>query len=263
MRHLFKNWQEIKEQISANAVMLFLDFDGTLAPIARTPDKAELPRATRNLLGEIVKKSNLKFSIISGRSLNSLKDKIGISGIIYSGNHGLEIEGPKIKFKVLLSAGDKSMLTDIKNILLTRLKRFKGILLEDKALSLSLHYRLVEKKYRSQVISAFNKALISCKAGKKIRIKHGKMVFEIRPNIDWDKGKVALWLFARQKFALKGKRIIPVYIGDDLTDEDAFKALKDKGITILVGGPKKNSSARYFLRNTAEVLDFLKRVRDI
>jgi trehalose-phosphatase len=83
------------------------------------------------------------------------------------------------------------------------------------------------------------------------------MVLEVRPPVDWDKGKVVMWLLARQQFASEGKQVLPVYIGDDLTDEDAFKAIKNKGITIFVGEPKV-SHAQYYLKNVNEVAEFIK-----
>lgn len=96
-------------------------------------------------------------------------------------------------------------------------------------------------------------------ARNKIRIKRGKMVLEIRPPVEWDKGKVVLWLLGRQKFVLQDKSFIPIYIGDDTTDEDAFDVLKDKGLTIFVGEPKV-SSAQYYLKNTDEVKEFLEMI---
>ena len=93
----------------------------------------------------------------------------------------------------------------------------------------------------------------------KIKINFGKKVIEIKPNVKWNKGKVVLWLLARQQFMLGDRKISPIYIGDDSTDEDAFKALKNKGLTIFVGKPRK-SYAQFYLRDTGEVLKFLKQI---
>lgn len=89
------------------------------------------------------------------------------------------------------------------------------------------------------------------------------MVLEVRPPLEWDKGKVALWLLGRQIFALKDKSVLAVYIGDDTADEDAFRALKNNGLTVFVGKAAKESSAGYFLRGPNEVLKLLRRILSI
>jgi len=198
-------------------------------------------------------------AIISGRSLKDIKNMVGLKNIIYSGNHGLEIEGPKIKFKIPLPAGYTSVLRQIKNDLKKKLFTIKGAFLEDKGLSLSLHYRLVNKKNMALLKSIFDEATTAYRIKNKIKIRPGKMMFEIRPPIKWDKGKIVLWLLRRERFVLKDNNLLPVYIGDDLTDEDAFGALKNKGLTVFVGG-KKASRAKFYLKNHQEVREFLKRI---
>jgi len=117
----------------------------------------------------------------------------------------------------------------------------------------------VDKKNIPQVKTIFHETVILYLVRNKIKIKTGKMVLEVRPPSEWDKGKIVLWLLVRQKFALKDKSFVPIYIGDDKTDEDAFKVLKNNGITIFVGKPKP-SYAQYYLKDTNEVKEFLKRI---
>lgn len=262
MRHLFKNWNGLENRFSKGPIALFLDYDGTLAPIASSPDKAALPAETKKVLTNLIESANCKVAIISGRALNDLKELVGIQGIIYSGNHGLEIEGPKIRFTSPLSLRHKKTLRDIKDELKTKLSGIKGILLEDKGLSLSIHYRLVNREQIPQVKTILHEATILYAVRNKIKIQFGKKVFEIRPALEWDKGKVVLWLLGRWQFAFNEKNIMPLYLGDDVTDEDAFKALENKGVTIFVGKPKK-SYARYYLKDTLEVKDFLKRLQKL
>jgi trehalose-phosphatase len=100
-------------------------------------------------------------------------------------------------------------------------------------------------------------------AGARIKIREGKKVLEVRPPLEWDKGKVVLWLLSRQKFAKCGSEVLPVYIGDDLTDEDAFKALKRIGTNIFVGNPAKSSNAKYYLEDVDEVARLLKNILEI
>jgi len=104
--------------------------------------------------------------------------------------------------------------------------------------------------------AAFAQITAEYASGNKIKIHPGKKVFEIRPPLQWDKGKVALWLLARWKSAFADKEVLTVYIGDDLTDEDAFRALAGKAITAVVG-KRKDSAAAYYLNNVGEVARFL------
>ncbi len=259
MDYVFDKWEKIKEKLSEKYLFILLDFDGTLVPMAKTPEKAELSGDVKALLGDIASSSRAKLAFISGRKIADIKSKIGLKNAIYSGNHGLEIEGPKIKFESVVTPKFRKVLEEIRDSLKAKISSFKGILIEDKGLSLSLHYRLVEKKQIPQVKTIFHETVILPLVRNKIRIKSGKMVIEVRPTVNWDKGKVVLWLLARQVFVSKTIQVFPVYIGDDLTDEDAFKALSKKGLTIFVGEPKE-SYAQYYLKNPGEVADFLKRI---
>lgn len=238
--------------------MLFLDYDGTLTPIVKTPDRAAIPAGTKRILRELSELSQCRVAIISGRMLRSVKRMAGLRGIIYAGNHGLEIEGPKIKFLSPVSSSYRALLIKIRDELHKKLSGIKGVLIEDKGLTLSLHYRLVNKKDIPRVETIFHETVIVYLVGNKIKFKSGKMVLEIRPPVNWDKGKVVLWLLARRQFK-QGTNILPVYIGDDVTDEDAFKVLRNRGLTIFVGKPKE-SFAKYYLKNTRQVVQFLKNI---
>jgi len=262
MRNILRHWDVLKEELSEKYIMLFLDYDGTLRPIVSTPRRAFMSREAKELLGELSKSPKCKLAIISGRALKDIMNIIGLKGIIYSGNHGLEIEGPKIRFETPVSTRYIAILEQIKNDLNKKLSSIKGAFVEDKGLSLSIHYRLVDRKHIPLVKTIFYETVIPYLARNKTKIKSGKMLLEIRPPIEWDKGKAVLWLLTRQRFALRGVNIFPVYIGDDVTDEDAFKALKNKGITIFVGKPK-TSYAQYYLKDTYEVVEFLKRTLEM
>jgi len=259
MKYLFNEWNTIRDKIKDKYLFIFLDFDGTLVPIAETPDKAILPEKVKELLAGLADNPRLKIALISGRAIEDIKNKIGLKSIIYSGNHGLEIEGPKIDFKPMVSPRYRIIIERIKNDLEQKISSIDGAFVEDKGLSLSLHYRLVNKSQIPLLKTIFHEAVILHLVRNKIKIKPGKMVLEVRPPVEWDKGKVVLWLLSRQMFALKKEGILPIYIGDDMTDEDAFKALKNKGLTIFVG-EHKDSRARYYLRNQDEVIEFLGRI---
>jgi trehalose-phosphatase len=256
MKYLFKQQKAIERKLRGKYLFIFLDFDGTIAPFRETPDKAAIPLKAKILLKRISIKPGLRLAIISGRSLNDIKSKVGLKDVIYSGNHGLEIEGPKINFTSLVSPGYRMILGHIKNDLQRKTSSIRGAFVEDKGLSLSLHYRLTQKGQIARIKALFHETVAPYLIRNKIKIKPAKMVWEVRPPIAWDKGKAVLWLLSRQDFSLPKAKIFPVYIGDDLTDEDAFKALRGKGLTVFVGR-RKNSYADYYLRNTEEVARFL------
>lgn len=258
MVYLFSNWDNLKENLKRRFVYLFLDYDGTLVPIAESPSKTVIPEEIKEIIRGLSKSPRCKIAVVSGRALEDVRRLLGLKEIVYVGNHGLEIEGPKLKFKSVVPLGFKKILKRIKYDLNKKLASIKGVLFEDKGYTLSLHYRLVNEKQVPLVKAAFHEAIITYLVGNKIKIKSGKKVFEIRPPIEWDKGKAVLWLLARQRFVLKSNNIFPIYIGDDITDEDAFNALKENGASVFVGEPKK-SKARYYLKNSKEVIEFLKR----
>ncbi|MDP1854193.1 MAG: trehalose-phosphatase [Candidatus Omnitrophota bacterium] len=262
MRYLFDCWNKIKKKVDSKAVALFLDFDGTLAPIADTPEKVIISPHTKESLNKISKNGSFRLAVISGRALSDIKRILGISGIIYVGNHGLEIEGPKIRYTIFAAQKYRAIVDKIKKELKEKTFSIKGVRLEDKGLTLSLHYRLASKKDTNLIRTIFYETTIVPAVKNIIKTTTGKMVLEVRPALDWDKGKVVLWLLARWKFMLKDRDIVPIYIGDDTTDEDAFRALKNKGVTIFVG-IAENSSAQYYLKDTKEASCFLRKLLDL
>jgi len=258
MTHLLADKNRLLKKFKNKFIYLFLDYDGTLAPIVDTPEKAVLSNDAKGALRRLSGMPDCKIAIVSGRALSDIKDRIGLKNIVYVGNHGFEIEGPKLKFKSPVPPRYRNILEQIRNKLVKELSAIKGVFIEDKGFSLSVHYRQVDKKYISKVKNIVYGAILLYEVRENAKVKDGKMVVEIRPPIEWGKGKVVLWLLARQKFELSGKKqkILPVYIGDDTTDEDAFKALKDKGLAIFVGHPKKSEDT-YYLNDTNEVGEFL------
>lgn len=241
---------------------MFLDCDGTLTPIVNTPNKVIISQKTRRLLDLLSRKKNCGIAIISGRSLDDIKKRVGLNNIIYSGNHGFQIEGPKIKHELAVPLGYKKVLQCIKAQLKEKLCGVKGVFVEDKKLSLALHFRLADKRQLTFIKTVFHESIILYLVKNKIKIRPGKKILEVIPPVHWDKGRIVLWLLARQVFALKKKNILPIYIGDDVTDEDAFKALKNKGLTVFVG-ETGNSKADYYLKDTKEVTKFLRLIMDL
>jgi len=262
MKYLFSDWERLKAVLIDKSLLLLLDYDGTLTPIRESAFLANLSKENKDLLSRFSKNPGCSLAIISGRSLEDIKGMVGLKGIIYAGNHGLQIEGPKIKFESQVSPRLKLAMRNIAQDLRKRLSDIKGALIEDKGLTLSVHYRLVRKKDMPLLDKITSEVINPYRVRNKIKINSGKKVYEIKPPFKWDKGKVVLYLLARQQFASKDKKVLPIYIGDDVTDEDAFRAIKNKGLTVFVGKPKK-SYAQYYLRNHNGVQSFLEKIYQI
>jgi len=128
----------------------------------------------------------------------------------------------------------------------------QGALVERKRFSIAAHYRNVKENDVPKVERAVSEVAAR---HDELRRLDGKKVYELLPNIDWDKGKAVLWLL--ETLGLKGGNVRPIYIGDDATDEDAFRALEQRGIGILVSEQSQPTAAKYSLKDPAEVEYFL------
>jgi len=260
MRYLFDVWDEVAHRLkSANHILLLSDYDGTLTPIVDKPELAVLPQEIKKLLRKLAKNHRYTVGIISGRALADLKSKVDLEGIIYAGNHGLEIEGFGSSFLEPIAEEMRPFLKMLNQALSATLRGIKGAFVEDKGLTVSVHYRLVDDTEEGRVKDTFRKVTDPLHVMGKIRITQGKKVYEIRPPVDWDKGKAIAWLMAKSREVRGRGGALPVYLGDDLTDEDGFKAIeRNDGISIFVGEESLQSAARYFLKSPEEVTQFLK-----
>jgi len=245
MKHLF----DLLDKIRNKNLLLLLDYDGTLTPIVLRPEYAVLSEGMRNVLKKIAKRYPL--AIISGRSLDDVRDMVNVDGIYYAGNHGLEISND-VKLENPDAEKTRAVINEICRKMQKNLIHIKGSIVENKGVTASVHYRMVPDDDFAELEKIFKGVIASYVEKGKIRITKGKKVFEIRPNVEWDKGKAVKWVIA-----VLEKKGTPVYIGDDRTDEDAFIALKNRGITVLVSEKIKKSNAEYYLRNVDEVKIFL------
>jgi trehalose-phosphatase len=231
---------------------IFLDFDGTLTPIVSRPDKAVLTEATRAVLRRLATK--IPVAILSGRELNDVRQRVGIDGINYAGSHGFDIAGPRglrrqeaREFLPALDEAEKELREKLDGI--------ARALIERKCFSIAVHYRNVNE---NDFLKLERVVIEIAARHRKLRRIDGKKVYELLPNIDWDKGKAALWLL--EKLGLEHPDACPIYIGDDRTDEDAFRALEKRGIGILVSEQPRSTAARYALKDPAEVERFLRQL---
>lgn len=246
---------EIRRQLETRRLLVALDYDGTLTPIVERPDLAVLSEGMRQTVAGLAGACTV--AVISGRDLADVRGLVGLDGLYYAGSHGFDIAGPEGRsiasqkgsdFLPLLDAAERSLASLLGDI--------EGVLIERKKFSIAVHYRQVAENKVLQVESAVDHVL-DVHAG--LRKSLGKKVFEVQPGIDWNKGRALLWLM--EALEMDGPDVLPVYLGDDVTDEDAFRVLQPHGIGVVVRemgeGAPRFSTARYMLDDCRQVEQFL------
>jgi trehalose-phosphatase len=242
---------QLLAQLHGRPLFVFLDYDGTLAPIASKPDLAVLPRGTRHVLAKLARR--WPTAVISGRALADARRLVGLQDLFYAGNHGLEIEGPAGSgIRRSLGESYRDDVTGAADLVGRALAHVPGVLVENKVYSVSVHYRLVADADVPAVAAAVEDALASYP---RLTRHDGKMVFELRPALDWNKGRAVLWL--REVLGGENGDAVTVYIGDDVKDEDAFEALAGVGLGVLVSETERPTAAAWRLQNPEEVREFL------
>jgi len=255
-----RGWPEIRERVrTAGALALFLDYDGTLTPIVRHPSQARLSAGTRRLLRRFSVEEKIWVAVVSGRALEDVRRMTGVNRICYVGNHGLELEGPKLLYVNPTAKKCRPVLRRIARRLKEAVSSIPGAWIEDKGFTLTLHFRKAAPAGKKLARGVFHGVVRPYREKKQVRITAGKEVFEVRPPVRWTKGTAVSWLLARRA-ALSPGPVLPVYIGDDLTDEDAFRALGTRGISVAVGAGNPLTRAQYRVRSSSEAVRFLRRL---
>lgn len=235
---------------------LLLDFDGTLAPIASDPDAVRLPPPVDAALRHLVARPDVMVAVLSGRALADIESRVGIYGVFFAGNHGLEMAGPNLTWVHEEAADLAPVVAGVAARLRRRLRRISGVRVEEKGLTASVHYRNADVADRELVRRAIDEEVRSVQSGT-LHVTSGKRVFEIRPNVDWDKGAASRWLLERAYGTAWADLTCAMYAGDDRTDEDAFRALAGGAITVKVGSSAVPTAARFIARNVDEVAALL------
>ncbi|MGB9774393.1 MAG: trehalose-phosphatase [Bacteroidota bacterium] len=245
-------------------LVLLLDYDGTLVPIQRNPERAILSETARKLLYVLAHHPKVRLAVMSGRSCSDLKKLVRVPDVIYVGNHGAEI---CMNNRVLIDPQAKkarSLLKAVHEELGTKLRYLQGVFIEDKGLTLTVHYRNMRKGRVKDIKAAIAETLCELESEKKLEIRQGKKSLEIRPLGGRTKGGAALWIVrmsSRESALLRPgttwrSKAAIIAIGDDRTDEDMFRDLPSNAITIHVG-KEGQSSARFRLKSPRSVRDFL------
>lgn len=269
-----KSFEQITAVAKNKKIAVFLDYDGTLTPIVDDPDRAIMSNAMRSAVRNVAK--YFPTAIISGRSCDKVYELVGLTELYYAGSHGMDIMGPvrnsasgdhpncikstdqQGKEVNLFQPASEftSMIDEVFRTLVESSKDIKGAKVENHKFCASVHYRNVDEKSWPTIAQCVHDVL---KDYPRLRLTHGRKVLEVRPEIDWNKGKAVEFLLESLGLS-NSDNVLPIFIGDDRTDEDAFKVLRqgNLGYGILVSPVPKESNASYSLRDPSEVLEFLK-----
>ncbi|XLR32802.1 hypothetical protein HN51_052732 [Arachis hypogaea] len=287
-------FDQIAYNMKGKKIVTFLDYDGTLSPIVADPDKAFMTKKMRATLKDIAR--HFPTAIVTGRCRDKVYSFVKLAQLYYAGSHGMDIKGPT-KSRTPNKGNDKAllcqpaskflpMIEEVYKILLEKTKSVPGAKVENNKFCLSVHFRCVDEKCWAALAEQVRLVLNEYP---KLKLTQGRKVLEIRPTIKWDKGKALEFLLESlgqysvliinisyiicimHLFQLtitfvigydNSNDVFPIYIGDDRTDEDAFKVLRNRGqgIGILVSRVPKDTEASYTLKDPAEVEQFLRRL---
>ena len=248
-------YADIEQRLRNKQLMVFLDYDGTLTPIVDQPDRAKLSEAMRVTIRMLAQQCPV--AIISGRDREDIQRSVGIDTLFYAGSHGFDIAGPASKHTGYQQGVDfLPVLDHAERALRHRLASVRGAIVERKKFSIAVHFRGVAAPEESAVEDNID---IVLRNHPTLRKGLGERVLELQPRLNWNKGKAVLWLL--DNLQLNHSDVLPLYIGDGMTDEDAFRALANRGLGILVAESPRRTAATYVLKDPTEVQEFLQRIR--
>ena len=249
---------ELAQRLAGRRPAVFLDYDGTLTPIVDRPEDAVISESMRNAVRELAKRCPV--CVVSGRDRRVVQELMGVDDLIVAGSHGFDIWSPA-GGEIQREEGEEfgGLLEGVEARLREELGGIEGALVEPKKSSVAAHYRLVSEDERPRVGRVVDEIL--AEHPDELKVTPGKMVYEVQPNIDWDKGKAVLYLLGA--LGLDRDDVVPMYLGDDITDEHAFETLATRGIGVFVGradDPEvagRTTAADYVLHDVQEVERFL------
>ena len=246
----------LAEHIGERRPAVFLDYDGTLTPIVDDPDAATLPDATRRAIRRLAKLCPV--AIVSGRDRADVATLVGIEDMVVAGSHGFDITGPGWEHQFPPGADAQPSLAAAADQLDAEIGDIPGALVERKRYAVAIHFRRVDPDRVDEIDIAVERA-VSDHDG--LRRTAGKMIFELRPDLDWDKGRALEFLL--EQLHLDHPDIVPVYVGDDDTDEDALQVVRHGGLGVIVGDENRPTAAHLRLDDPGETMTFLHRLADL
>ena len=260
MKHLLSSWEELEPSIQEQTVLLFLEYDGTLVPRTGSSSHVKMSPTTKKILRTLLSLGGVKTAVVSSRPLAELKRRVGISGLIYVASHGLEIEEPTLRFIHPHAASAKKLMEKLRERLKKTMKAFPLVHVEDRTFSLSVHYGRLAQDKIDRARAVFFRTVRPYLGSSQIIVKEGRKAWEVRPAARWNKGTTIVWFYGKVLAHSSGK-VLPIYLGGDSVDEDAFYSIKPLGIGVkMIEQAEEGSAASHFLRSPKEVLAFLKQV---
>ena len=255
---LLNHWSDIEAHIRAvDHVLIACDFDGTLSPIVPRPEDAYILPECADALRHLTGQPGYAVAIVSGRTLEDVRERVGLPNAIYSGNHGIEIAAPGLAFEDDDAGRARLLMVDLRRELEPGVNQISGAFVEDKGVSLSVHSRMTPEELEPKVREIVYDATADAVAEGTITVVQGKKVLDIRPAAARDKG-AALRFIMDTLLRMSETELFPIYIGDDTTDEDAFREVNlSGGLSIYVGGPNRDTVAAYRLDSPDDVAGFL------
>jgi trehalose-phosphatase len=254
-----ENMGLIEGAFRGNSLFAAFDFDGTLEPIHGDPESVFLSPAMKARLEALSRVS--KVAVVTGRDLRDIRRRVGLADLFYSGCHGFEISGPPgsgISFEI----GEKYLpaLEEAGDRFEKILRNFPGAILQRKRFCLSAHYRLVNEQDVPKLIGLIERAAAAVGG---LRARSDKKAVEVLPDMDWNKGSAVLWLL--DFLGMTPANSFAIYVGDDVTDEDGFRAVAGRGAGVIVTGaePPERTRAIYRLDNVSETGRFIERLTRI
>ncbi|HSL59359.1 MAG TPA: trehalose-phosphatase [Acidimicrobiales bacterium] len=246
----------VAERLADRTPAVFLDYDGTLTPIVDDPMAATLGDDARRVIRKLA--GLCPVAIVSGRDRAVVRDFVAIDELIYAGSHGFDIVGPDLEHQHPKGIEAQPALGAAAAELDDELGSIPGSMVERKRYAVAVHLRRVDPSEHERIERAVRAA---AERHSGLRVTTGKMIFELRPDVDWDKGKALRWLLT--DLGLDRPDVVPLYIGDDDTDEDALRELRSGGIGVVVGTEDRPTLASYRVADPDEVVELLDRLADL
>lgn len=246
----------LADHIGHRRPAVFLDYDGTLTPIVDDPDAAVLPDATRRAIRRLAKLCPV--AIVSGRDRADVAALVGIDDMVVAGSHGFDITGPGWEHQYPPGADAQPALTAAADQLDEAIGAIPGVLVERKRYAVAIHFRKVDQQRVEEIDAAVDRAVSD---HPDLRRTTGKMIFELRPDLDWNKGTALEFLLG--ELHLDRSDIVPIYVGDDDTDEDALRVVHHRGLGVIVGDEDRPTAAHLRLTDPGEAMTFLNRLADL
>ena len=250
-RLLREAWGGVEKYLARHSFTVFLDFDGTLTRAHERPELAELSEEMRGRLSRLA--TRVPVTIVSGRDRMDVASLVGLPEVTYAGCHGFDVEGSALPSMPNFEGAATPVDVAALGVLVEEaVGAVPGVIVKVKRWAVAIHYRTV----RAEDVEDLEDAVMALvTAAPKFRASQGKKVIEIVPDVDWHKGRAVMWL--AEIFTQRDGPATPIYIGDDVTDEEAFNSLAGKGITVLVARQSRPTAADYRVDDPDEVGWFL------